>query len=228
MTRLKQFVSCLTAILCVIVGLCIPTRAENAVYRNTSVSTKKIALTFDDGPHPSQTQEILNILKENDIHATFFVIGINVTRYPEPISKILSGGHEIGNHTFSHCNVGNAGPYLVANELLKCENAIYEVAEYRPKLFRPPEGSISKATEDLCTDADYSVILWSVDTRDWAHRNADEIVADVLLKIQPGDIILMHDYIGGYSPTTKALRKLIPELKRQGYEFCTVSELLEE
>ena len=217
-----------SAVLCAAL-ICIPANAQsNAIFRNTAVTEKKIALTFDDGPHPKQTTELLEILKEYNIHATFFVIGVNVKNYPQQIPKILADGHEIGNHTFSHRCVKDAGHYLVANEILQCEKALYEVTEYRPKLFRPPGGIISPATEEFCEDADYSVILWSIDTRDWTHRAPDEIVEEVLKSVRPGDIILMHDYIGGNSPTPTALRKLIPELKKMGYEFCTVSELLEK
>lgn len=205
----------------------IPTSAESAIFRKTGISQKKIALTFDDGPHPVQTPEILKILREYHVHATFFVIGVNVRNYPDKIPEILSDGHEIGNHTFSHKCLANESIYQVSQELFQCEKAIYETGEYRPKLFRPPGGIIDETVKRFCEEWDYSVILWSIDTRDWSHRSPEEITKEILTSVRPGDIILMHDYIGGYTPTATVLRSIIPELRRMGYEFCTVSELIE-
>lgn len=227
--HLKQIV-CLFAVIFCILSLCLTVGAEKrAIFRNTGVTGKKIALTFDDGPHPKQTTEILKILADNDVHATFFVIGCNVEEYSWQIPRILAAGHEIGNHSYHHPCVEKPSAELVASEIQKCEKALYDVAEYRPKFFRPPGGIISPAIENYCADSEYSVILWSIDTRDWTHRDPDAIVTDVLKTVRPGDIILMHDYIGGSkSPTPTALRRLIPELKKMGYEFCTISELLKE
>lgn len=225
----RQIVYLLAVSACIL-SLCLTAGAEKrAIFRNTGVSGKKIALTFDDGPHPRQTTEILKILADNDVHATFFVIGSNVEEYSWQIPRILEAGHEIGNHSYHHPCVEKPSAELVASEIQKCEKALYKVAEYRPKFFRPPGGIISPAIENYCADSEYSVILWSIDTRDWTHRDPDAIVKDVLKSVRPGDIILMHDYIGGSkSPTPTALRVLIPELKKMGYEFCTISELLEK
>lgn len=187
---------------------------------------KKIALTFDDGPHPVYTQEILDILAEYDLKATFFVVGENAEWFPDLVKKELEAGHEIGNHTYSHANLRQAQYDSVLNEILGMEKAVYENTEFRCKLLRPPGGmygdNVYKAAENL----DYTVILWSVDTRDWAHTASETIVQEVLSTVKSGDIILFHDYIAKDSPTPAALRKIIPELLAQDYQFVTVSELL--
>lgn len=115
----------------------------------------------------------------------------------------------------------------MASELLRTERTLNEIADYRPKLFRPPEGSFSPAVGDTASGMDYSIILWTVDTRDWAHTPVEQIVQTVLSETAPGVIILCHDFIGRDSPTPEALRKFLPALLEEGYELVTVSELLD-
>ena len=178
-----------------------------AVYRHDNQS-KRIALTFDDGPHYKYTGEILDILKEYGAKATFFVVGELAERYPELVLRELAEGHEVGN------------------EILRTERLLNEIADYRPKFFRPPEGSFKKSSEELAEANDYTLILWTVDTRDWAHTPVDQIVEMVENETEAGSIILCHDFIGRDSPTPDALRKFIPALLDKGFEFVTISELL--
>ena len=190
-------------------------------------SDKKIALTFDDGPHPYYTPKILDILDRYEIKATFFIIGENVKNYGGVLSEIVSRGHELGNHTFSHQNIKNKTADDVVRELEECRNVIYSECGEKTKLFRPPGGIMA----DICisqTDllAEYDIIYWSIDTHDWAHETPRNIANNVIKSIRSGDIILMHDYIGKKSPTPAALELMIPELLRMGYEFVTVSELI--
>ena len=187
----------------------------------------RIALTFDDGPHPEYTAEILDILAEYGIHATFFVIGSNVDQYPELLERELSEGHEIGNHTQTH-PLRNITRERLEEEISACEATIGEWIDCRPRLFRPPGGIISQTMMTLAQDHRYRVILWSIDTRDWSHPSVELITKTVLEEVGAGDIILMHDGIEHNSPTPTALRRLIPELLARGYRFVTVSELLEE
>ncbi|MBE6556358.1 MAG: polysaccharide deacetylase family protein [Ruminococcaceae bacterium] len=189
-------------------------------------AAKKIALTFDDGPHPHQTDEILSILSEYGIRATFFVIGVNVERYPEQIGSILKAGCEIGSHTYWHKRLDNMSREEVLSELIRTEQAICEQYDYRIRLFRPPEGMCSEDMMWCAEQMSYRVVLWSLDTKDWAHTPSDSIARSVLNNVKGGDVILMHDYIGRRSPTAAALRTLIPQLLAQGYEFVTVSELI--
>ena len=196
------------------------------VYFSSETESKKIALTFDDGPHYKYTAEILDILNEYDAKATFFVVGQLAERYPELILRELSEGHEVASHTWSHPNLVTIPESTLMNELLTTEQLLFELAEYRPRLFRPPEGKYGNAVRKVARQLDYELVLWTVDTRDWAHTPTDTIVETVLDNTVPGSIILCHDFIGRDSPTPEALRKFIPKLIENGYEFVTVSELI--
>ena len=196
------------------------------VHRKHENSEKKIALTFDDGPHPRYTPQILNILEKYNIKATFFVVGINAHYYPETFKLVVNSGHEIANHTYTHPKVGKIEKGRLQKEIEDCEDILYELGEYKTKLFRPPEGMIDGDVLNIISDLDYDVILWDIDTRDWAHTPANKIAEKVIQNISSGDIILMHDYIGSNSPTCEALELFIPELLKKGYKFVTVSELI--
>ena len=200
--------------------------AREVGYRSVKTNGMQIALTFDDGPHPTQTGEILSVLEKYNVHATFFMVGVNVVNYPEAARAVLRAGHEVGNHTYSHYHMKELSTRDVEKELGRCEDVLEELCEYRPHLFRPPEGMITKDVESYSEKGDYALILWSLDTRDWEHKSTEEIVESVLSCVQPGDIILMHDYIGKNSNTPKALEILLPELLSRGYEPVTVSRLL--
>ena len=201
-----------------------PEKVET-VYSHSNDSMR-IALTFDDGPHYKYTAEILDILAEYNVKATFFVVGMLAERYPELILRELAEGHEIGNHTWSHPKLGKISSSKLSDELLQTERVLNEIADYRPKLFRPPEGNTSKLVEAVAEKNDYSIVIWSVDTLDWAHTPTDKIVKTVLDKTKSGSIILCHDFIGSNSPTPDALRIFIPALLEKGYKFVTVSELI--
>ena len=190
-------------------------------------SDKKIALTFDDGPHPRYTQKIIDILDKYNAKATFFIIGENIEYYGDVLLKIIENGHEIGNHTFSHENIKNKTEDEIIAEIEACNSAIYDKCGLKTKLFRPPGGIMA----DICiskTDilSDYDIIYWSIDTLDWAHESPQKISENVIKNIKSGDIILMHDYIGQNSPTPEALEIMLPKLIAEGYEFITVSELI--
>ena len=200
--------------------------SNSDIHRKHSNNYMKIALTFDDGPHPKYTPQILEILKRYDIKATFFTVGINAFYYQQTLKMIIDSGHEIGNHTYTHPRVNCIRKENLMQEIEKCEDTIYSLTDYRTKLFRPPEGMIDSASLNILRDLDYSVILWDIDTRDWAHTPANEIAENVIKNISSGDIILMHDYIGTNSPTCAALEIFVPELIRQGYNFVVVSELI--
>lgn len=203
-----------------------PSNASDIIYSCQS-NKKNIALTFDDGPHPVHTPEILDILAEYGIKATFFVIGENAEWYGDLVKTEYENGHEIGNHTYSHhMNLKKLSYDGIRGEIENAEEAIYENIEYRTKLLRPPGGIYSDTLLRAAADNDYTIICWSVDTRDWAHTPTDEIVKNVLSSVKEGDIILFHDYVSGNSPTPDALRQIIPALLNEGYNFVTVSELI--
>ncbi len=204
---------------------CFATEDTN-VYRCHKNSAMKIALTFDDGPHPRYTPQILDILKKYGIRATFFLIGENVELYPDLAKRILDEGHEIGNHTFTHMKISDTSKEQLKREMENCEQALFELTEYRPTLFRPPQGRLDKKVETLAEMFDYKVILWNIDTRDWAHESPEAIKHNVITNIESGSIILMHDFIAHNSPTPKALELFIPLLLEEGYSFTVISDLI--
>ena len=208
--------------------LVIPTTAKESsiVFSKNQEATKKIALTFDDGPHPRYTERILNILDKYKVKATFFVIGVNIENYPEPLKKIVDSGHEIGNHSYDHNNEKNLSEYNVREEIEKCEKLIYESVGKKPTLFRPPQGQYGDKVEKIAREKGYSIILWSIDTKDWEHNSAKKIESIVSRQATNGDIILMHDYTSGKNTTCEALEMIIPNLLSKGYEFVTVSDLI--
>lgn len=205
--------------------LALPSSSADVIYSWNS-NEKKIALTFDDGPHPVYTPEILEILEEYGVHATFFVIGQNLEYYGELLNREIEAGHEIGNHTYSHRNLRTLTNEMIEQEIRETETAVYNRSEYKTQLLRPPGGKLGEELCRLAQENDYTVVCWSVDTLDWAHTPTEEIVENVLSSVEGGDIILFHDFVSGDSPTPEALRIIIPALLEDGYEFVTVSELI--
>ncbi len=200
--------------------------AQVTAYRSVQTETKRIALTFDDGPHPFLTERILDILDRYHVKATFFMVGENVRNYPDAAREVIARGHEVGNHTNSHDSMACMDARTVLREMIGCEDALEELCEYRPHLFRPPEGAVTPHVQSCLEDEDYLLVLWSLDTRDWEKKSTDHIVRTVLDGVRAGDIILMHDYIGRNSKTPEALEILLPQLLERGYELVTVSDLL--
>ncbi len=189
---------------------------------------KCVALTFDDGPHPLYTKEILDILDRYNAKATFFVIGKNAQDNKELLLEELKRGHEIGNHTFTHPDLKIISNEKFREELIATDNIIKEITGEKPKLFRPPCGYISNSIVNTLSENDYSVVLWSwrQDTRDWARPGVNHIVSTVITNINDGDIILFHDYNSKKSQTPNALEIILSQLSEKGYKFVTVSELM--
>ena len=226
MKRAKRIL-CVT--LCILLSfhfLTISSAAEIKVYRSVITEKKRVALTFDDGPHPSLTPKILEILARYNVPATFFMVGQNVINYPMAARAVIEAGHEVGNHTFTHPHLATLNERSIMQEIGRCEDALEELCEYRPHLLRTPQGVLTPSLERCLLEDDYILVLWSLDTRDWDNKSTACIVQTVLDNVKSGDIILMHDYIGYNSKTPEALEKIIPALLSQGYEFVTVSALL--
>lgn len=202
---------------------------NKAVFSKGNINQKIIALSFDDGPHPKYTVEILDILKEYNIKATFFVLGIHAEKYPEIIKRQVEEGHEIGNHSYSHIDMRKATKKQIRDEFEKTQEIIYSIANIKPKLFRPPYGNYNKDVLKIISSDDVQVVLWTFyqDSKDWSNPGVDTIVNTTLSKIQNGDIILFHDYVyKEESHTVEALKIIIPKLLEKGYKFVTISELL--
>ncbi|OEC03730.1 oligosaccharide deacetylase [Lysinibacillus sphaericus] len=189
---------------------------------------KIVALTFDDGPHPKYTAKILDTLAKYEAKATFFIIGQNAEKYPELVSRTYKEGHELANHTYSH-------PYKVSipdlqEELRQTNQMIYSITGFSPVLFRPVGGNYTEKMINTAVNNGYKVVMWSwhQDTQDWKEPGTNKIVQKVLGGTKPGDVILFHDGGGNRTQTIKALEEIIPTLKKQGYTFVTVSELIEK
>ena len=203
-----------------------PRICRAACIRHGDESTPRIALTFDDGPHPYQTDKILALLEKYNIKATFFVVGENVSYYADVLRREVAAGHEIGNHTYHHTVLAGCTEDTIREELGTTAAIIEEVTGKKPTLFRPPEGNVACIEK---ADAEgYTVVLWSVDTRDWAKTPTREIVENVKMHVKNGSILLFHDYVSKDAHTYEALETLLPTLIDMGYEFVTVSDLLGE
>lgn len=202
-----------------------PARAEPV--RRVSTEEKRIAITFDDGPSEEKTKEILSILAENDAKATFFVIGKNAEAHPDRIREIHEAGHEIGNHTWSHRYLTKMKADEIREEVSKTEEILTEICGEEPRVFRPPGGYYSADSVALIEEMGYRCVLWSVDTRDWTMNSAEKICQLVQNGTGCGDIILFHDLADKRLSTPDALQTILPQLREEGYQFVTVSELLD-
>ncbi len=225
MRRMKRL-----AVALMLALLTVPCAASEAhIYAANRQAGKYVALTFDDGPHPVYTEQILDILAAYNAKATFFVIGQNAKQYPELVRKEYEAGHEIGNHTYSHPNMKKISVTEAVAEIEKTQEAVHDIIGIYPKLFRSPGGIFSDELVTAVEEHDCKSVLWSwrQDTRDWSKPTVDKVVRTVLDNLRDGDIILFHDYNTSGSPTPEALRIILPELIRRGYSFVTVSELMD-
>lgn len=180
----------------------------------------KIALTFDDGPHPQYTEQLLDGLKERGVCATFFVTGEHAQLHPEVIKRMQEEGHLIGNHTYSHLQLRSDNREEFKNQLVKTNEIIESITGEEVQYVRPPYGTWDKKFE---TELNMFPVLWTIDPLDWCSTNVDRIKEKVVSKAEENDIILMHDY---YPSTITAALEVVDELQEQGYEFVTVEEIL--
>ncbi len=223
---MKKFKLCCVCFVFVLL-FSVPVNAQNVVYSSNVNAGKRIALTFDDGPHPKITPEILKILEKYDVKATFFVIGINAKNYPSQLKQIVENGHEIGNHTFSHNILKSMPKEKIEKEIIDTEKQVQSLVECPLNLLRPPCGLYDETLVQIAREKGLKIVLWAVDTHDWTHKSTENIAKSVIKNSKDGDIILFHDYVSGEYNTPKALEIIIPVLLKMGYEFVTVSELLQ-
>ena len=221
----NKIVSLLTIVTMLISFGFIKDDTQTCLYEQNERSNK-IALTFDDGPHPKITNDILETLEKYNIKATFFVIGKNVDLYQNQLIKIHELGHEIGNHTNSHKQLTSLSKDEVAKEIKLCHDKVLRLTGVQMKVFRPPCGKINKSIHEIINKMGYQEVLWSIDTHDWSHETTENILKNVSKNVIGGDIVLFHDYISGKYSTVDVLNILIPMLLEQGYEFVTISELI--
>jgi len=183
-----------------------------------------LAMTFDDGPHPSLTPQLLDILSQRQIRATFFVIGSRVAHQPALARRIAEAGHEIGNHTWSHPSLSGLSDASVLSQIDRTSQAVYDAVGRPPVLLRPPYGNL-QARQRLMVHAarNLPTVLWSVDPEDWRRPGAAVVTERIVSRSHPGAVILAHDIQSG---TVRAMPATLDRLIARGYQFATVSELI--
>ncbi|MDR7318122.1 polysaccharide deacetylase family protein [Brevibacillus nitrificans] len=189
---------------------------------------KVVALTFDDGPDAKYTPKILEVLHQNNIRATFFVLGSQVDKHPRVMQWIYKAGHEIGNHGYHHLDLNKLTEHEVYEDIKHGERSILRTTGILAQYYRPPGGVMTHDVMNAVQSSGYDIIHWSVDPRDWSlARTASVIAKSVKSNVSPGDIILFHDGGLNQRQTVAALQELITDLRSQGYRFVTVSQLLD-
>lgn len=206
-------------------------------FTGLSRGTKRLALTYDDGPNDAHTLRLLEVLARHDVHATFFLIGRYVQQIPEIARQIVEAGHVVGNHTFTHPLLTVKSAAGIREELSACRSALHDAiggdSQLVSNLFRPPFGGRRPAVLRVARELGLEPVMWNVTGYDWNAPPAAEIGRKVAKQIRGGDVILLHD--GGHklmgadrSQTVLATDHLIERYKSEGYEFVTIPEMLEE
>lgn len=233
----KQWISGILGILCLgILGYTAGHRTKSGAFAETvrqevlqeptetkeieEPEIKKIALTFDDGPHPVYTEQMLDVLKAEQVPATFFLLGQNIEGQEEIVKKIAEEGHLIGNHTFHHVQITGLSKEQACEEIEKTSCLIEELTGKGTEYVRPPFGTWNEGLE---SNLNLIPVMWTIDTLDWTTENVDSIVNHVMKNAGENDIILMHD---SYESTVQAVKRIITLLKAEGYEFVTIDEML--
>ncbi|MDN4607261.1 polysaccharide deacetylase family protein [Sporosarcina highlanderae] len=180
---------------------------------------KKVALTFDDGPDPKVTIQILDILEKHNAKATFFMLGSRVEYYPEITKKVHDAGHELAGHTWNHADLTKLTPERIAKEINDTSAIIEQVTGAKVNAYRPPYGAVNEKVRKF---ANLPTVLWDVDTRDWEHRDSQKLIQNVKQHTKDGSIILMHDI---HQSTADGLDAVLTFLENEGYQFVTVSDL---
>lgn len=180
---------------------------------------KKVALTFDDGPNPPYTVEILKLLEKYQAKATFFVIGSIMGPHAKLVKEIADAGHEIGNHTWTHGDLTKMSREEIVQEIYRTSDLINKIISVNPKLYRPPYGEINDEIREII---DLTPVLWSVSSEDWRTEDPNEIYQNTVDNVEDGSIVLLHEIHQG---TIDALEDILKFLVKEDYQFVTVSEL---
>ena len=197
---------------------------EKITFTEVNVDGPYIAMTFDDGPHATNTPKLLEMAAERHVKLTFFVLGECIEQNPDVLRREVAEGHEIGNHSWSHPNLARLSDEGLRTQLQRTEDMIGKTAGIKPKLMRPPYGELTKRQRILANhEFGYRVILWDVDPLDWKRPGSDVVAQRIIAGARPGSIILSHDI---HSPTIAEMPQVFDELLAKGFKFVTVSELL--
>ncbi|GCE26757.1 hypothetical protein KDA_22410 [Dictyobacter alpinus] len=196
------------------------------VFSQGNSDKPEIALTFDDGPNPAATQQVLDILKRYHVHATFFCIGENVQSYPALVAQEQADGNIVGNHTWNHPDLTKASVTEVQKQLMDTNSELKSATGTTPTLFRPPYGAIDAAVKQQAAQQHLQPVLWDIDTQDWSMPGTRSIVNAVLDHAGNGDVVLMHDGGGDRTQTIAALPQIIEGLQQKGFNLVTIPQLM--
>ena len=181
-----------------------------------------LALTFDDGPSGPITEHLLDGLARRDVHATFFLCGYRMEQYPAPLSRYIAEGHELGVHSTVNADLTRLSRKEVRQDIAATRNQIFAATGVQPLLLRPPGGAYNDTVIREAEAEGLSILLWSMDTRDWSTHDPDRVLRTMARGVEDGDIILMHDMS---MSSVEAALELVDDLQARGYRFVTVSEL---
>lgn len=200
------------------------TRGIDATVTRIATAQPYVAMTFDDGPHPRLTPQLLDMLAARGIRATFFVIGRNAARYPQILHRMVAEGHEIGNHTWSHSSLHGHSDVSVLDQVDRTNRAVYAAVGRPPVTMRPPYGNLHDRQRLMLYQArGMPTILWSVDPLDWRRPGSAAVVNRIVGGCHPGAVVLAHDI---HSATVRAMPATLDGVAARGYRFLTVSELI--
>jgi peptidoglycan/xylan/chitin deacetylase (PgdA/CDA1 family) len=184
---------------------------------------KQVALTFDDGPHGAVTERLLDILKEQGVKATFFVIGFEAELHPEIVQRMVREGHLVANHTFSHVTLTKIPVNLISAEYQANNDLLFKLTGKRPRFCRPPGGDYDRSVIDAANSCDLTTVLWTDDPADYTQPGTAVIEKRTLKKLKNGAIILLHD---GVEQTLQILPQILDFAQSKGYEFVTVDQMV--
>lgn len=199
-------------------------RIPGVTVSRVAVPDKVVALTFDDGPHGTLTPRVLDILRDNNVKGTFFMQGCNVKAHPQVVRRMVSEGHEVGNHTWNHAYLSKVSREKAESQLQSTNEAIRNACGIVPVVMRPPGGYTNAGVASWARQRfGFTTIMWDVDTNDWRKPGSSVVAARAVNGAKPGSIILVHDI---HASTVAAVDAIVKGLKNRGYELVTVSELI--
>lgn len=216
------------ALLNVALLFCSQVNAQDSpqVIRHVNTTEKVVALTFDDGPHKYYTQQVLDILKKHNAKATFYVVGEMAKASPSLIKKIMDEGHDLGNHSMNHDKMKGISVEQITQDIQAVDEIIKNHGYQKEITFRAPYAITSPNLSTALTNLNKKMVLFTFTPLDWTKISAEEIYSNVMKKVKPGLIILLHDGGGKRRESVKATEMLITTLQQQGYKFVTITELL--
>ncbi|WP_245632823.1 polysaccharide deacetylase family protein [Alicyclobacillus kakegawensis] len=206
-------------------------RYPGLVLLNGPDQRRTVALTFDDGPDDKWTPRILSVLSDLRVKATFCCVGQRVKDHPDVLKRIVRAGHVVANHSYHHPNLTKLPKERIRTEITTTNEAIMRTVNLSPRFVRPPYGAINRTVIDVIQELDMKLLFWNVDSLDWSGLTSAQVASNVLSHITPEAIVLMHSAGGrgeSLQGTVDALPHIVQVLRREGYTFSTISELLGE